>query len=189
MTSHLAAWIVLAIGAIVSAALVVGSPDDVGVKVLAMTVLWLSSVVSVRMDLAHPFVWLGGTFLLYTASGPLLFHLGLHPNVGWSGMLIEEFDFSFAMDLQYMAFLVVCAMIGPGRVTFEPMLRDTRFQALFGGAALAEVGINIQMITTSEIKISVIIEEKFLELAVRALRYPTLAVRFISHLLKVLTFT
>ena len=36
-------------------------------------------------------------------------------------------------------------------------------------ASLAEVGINIIMITTSEIKISVIIEEKFLELAVRAL--------------------
>ena len=36
-------------------------------------------------------------------------------------------------------------------------------------AALAEEGINILMITTSEIKISVIIEEKFLELAVRAL--------------------
>jgi aspartate kinase len=36
-------------------------------------------------------------------------------------------------------------------------------------ATLAEVGINIQMITTSEIKISVIIEEKFLELAVRGL--------------------
>jgi len=36
-------------------------------------------------------------------------------------------------------------------------------------SALADVGINIQMITTSEIKISVIIEEKFLELAVRAL--------------------
>ncbi len=35
--------------------------------------------------------------------------------------------------------------------------------------ALSEVGINIQMITTSEIKISVIIEEKFMELAVRAL--------------------
>ncbi len=38
---------------------------------------------------------------------------------------------------------------------------------MFG--ALAEVGINIQMITTSEIKISVIIEEKYLELAVRSL--------------------
>ena len=36
-------------------------------------------------------------------------------------------------------------------------------------AALADVGINIQMITTSEIKISVIIEEKYLELAVRSL--------------------
>jgi len=36
-------------------------------------------------------------------------------------------------------------------------------------AALAEVGINIQMITTSEIKISVVIDEKYLELAVRSL--------------------
>lgn len=36
-------------------------------------------------------------------------------------------------------------------------------------SALAEVGINIQMITTSEIKISVIVDEKYLELAVRAL--------------------
>ncbi|MCP4211733.1 MAG: aspartate kinase [Halieaceae bacterium] len=36
-------------------------------------------------------------------------------------------------------------------------------------AALAEEGINIMMITTSEIRISVIIEEKFLELAVRCL--------------------
>ena len=36
-------------------------------------------------------------------------------------------------------------------------------------SALADVSINIQMITTSEIKISVIIEEKFLELAVRSL--------------------
>ena len=35
--------------------------------------------------------------------------------------------------------------------------------------ALAEMGVNIQMISTSEIKISVIIEEKFLELAVRTL--------------------
>ena len=35
--------------------------------------------------------------------------------------------------------------------------------------ALAKDGINIQMITTSEIKIAVIIEEKYLELAVRAL--------------------
>ncbi len=35
--------------------------------------------------------------------------------------------------------------------------------------ALADVNINIQLITTSEIKISVVIDEKFLELAVRAL--------------------
>lgn len=35
--------------------------------------------------------------------------------------------------------------------------------------ALAKEGVNIQMISTSEIKISVVIEEKYLELAVRAL--------------------
>ncbi|MFT5580152.1 MAG: aspartate kinase [Paraglaciecola psychrophila] len=35
--------------------------------------------------------------------------------------------------------------------------------------ALADVGINIQLITTSEIKISVVIDEKFLELGVRSL--------------------
>ena len=34
---------------------------------------------------------------------------------------------------------------------------------------LAEVGINIELITTSEIKISVVIEEKYMELAVRSL--------------------
>jgi aspartate kinase len=34
---------------------------------------------------------------------------------------------------------------------------------------LSEEGINIQMISTSEIKISVLIDEKYMELAVRAL--------------------
>jgi len=35
--------------------------------------------------------------------------------------------------------------------------------------ALAAEGINIRMISTSEIKISVVIEDKYLELAVRTL--------------------
>ena len=34
---------------------------------------------------------------------------------------------------------------------------------------LAEEGINIQMISTSEIKISCVVEDKYMELAVRAL--------------------
>jgi aspartate kinase len=34
---------------------------------------------------------------------------------------------------------------------------------------LSEEGINIQMISTSEIKTSVVIDEKYMELAVRAL--------------------
>jgi aspartate kinase len=35
--------------------------------------------------------------------------------------------------------------------------------------ALAREGINIRMISTSEIKISVVVDEKYLELGVRAL--------------------
>ena len=35
--------------------------------------------------------------------------------------------------------------------------------------ALADEGINIQMISTSEIKISVVVDDRYLELAVRAL--------------------
>ena len=38
---------------------------------------------------------------------------------------------------------------------------------MFG--ALAQDNVNIQLITTSEIKISVVVDEKFLELAVRSL--------------------
>ena len=129
------AWVVLGLGAVVSGAVMLGYPDDVGAKVVAMTLLWLASVVSVRMDLAHPFVWFGGAFLLYTASGPLLFHLGIHPNSVWSGMLIEELDFSYAMDLQYLALLAVCLTIGPRRVSFEPALGDDRIQEFFGGVA------------------------------------------------------
>jgi len=36
-------------------------------------------------------------------------------------------------------------------------------------SALADEGINIRMISTSEIKISVVVDEKYLELAVRTL--------------------
>jgi len=35
--------------------------------------------------------------------------------------------------------------------------------------ALAEAGINLRLISTSEIKISVVIDEKYMELGVRAL--------------------
>ena len=38
-------------------------------------------------------------------------------------------------------------------------------------AALSEEGVNIQMISTSEIKITVVIDEKYMELAVRSVSY------------------
>ena len=133
LSAILEAWVMLGLGAAVSGAIMLAYPDDVGAKVVAMMVFWVAAVASVRMDLAHPYVWLGGTLLLYTTSGPLLFDLGVHPNPVWSNMLIEELDFSFAMDLQYMAFVAVCLVIGPGRVSFERALGDDRIGEIFGG--------------------------------------------------------
>ena len=55
----------------------------------------------------------------------------------------------------------------------EARARRGRLKIFFGASAgvgcLSEEGINIQMISTSEIKTSVVIDEKYMELAVRAL--------------------
>ncbi len=58
--------------------------------------------------------------------------------------------------------IVKVSLVGVG-MRSHAGIASTMFQAL------AAVNINIQMITTSEIKISVIIDEKYLELAVRTL--------------------
>ena len=50
----------------------------------------------------------------------------------------------------------------------KPKTADFRAQAQMFKALAAE-NINIQMISTSEIKISVVVEDKYMELAVRAL--------------------
>lgn len=58
--------------------------------------------------------------------------------------------------------IVKISVVGVGMRTHAG-IASTAFQAL------AEEGINIQMISTSEIKISVVVDEKYLELGVRAL--------------------
>ncbi len=73
----------------------------------------------------------------------------------------------------------VAPQLGSSRVEADPAIakisivglgmKDHAGVAAKMFAVLAAEGINIQMITTSEIKISVVIEEKYAELAVRAL--------------------
>ena len=59
LSAILEAWVMLGLGAAVSGAIMLAYPDDVGAKVVAMMVFWVAAVASVRMDLAHPYVWLG----------------------------------------------------------------------------------------------------------------------------------
>lgn len=126
-------WLVLAVGASLSGALMAWSGDDVGVKVQAMALFWLFSAASVRFDVAHPYIWFGATFLTYSIAGPLLFDLGIHPLTMSGGMLVEELDFAFAMDLQYLGLVAAALMIGPRRMSFAAALDDERRHRLAAG--------------------------------------------------------
>jgi aspartate kinase len=102
-------------------------------------------------------------------------------NIGASG----HTDFSFTVNRnEYAKTLDVLAQVRGKQFTAREIIGDNKIckvsvvgigmRSHVGIAskmfkALAEEGINIQMISTSEIKISVVIDEKYLELAVRVL--------------------
>ena len=84
-------------------------------------------------------------------------------------------DYTKAMDIaqKVQAHIKAKAIVGDNRVAKVSMV-GVGMRSHVGIASqmfrtLAEEGINIQMISTSEIKISVVIDEKYLELAVRVL--------------------
>ena len=96
----------------------------------------------------------------------------------------HETDFTFTVargDMEAAAAVLapVVAELGAGKVISDDHIakvsvvgvgmRSHSGVAATMFKALADDGVNIHMISTSEIKISVIIEEKYLELAVRSL--------------------
>ena len=96
----------------------------------------------------------------------------------------DETDFTFTVnraDYERARELVnpVAAELGAERVTGDPHIvklslvgvgmRSHAGIASRMFAALARENVNIQMISTSEIKISVVVDERYLELGVRAL--------------------
>ncbi|MBY0576945.1 MAG: aspartate kinase [Gallionellaceae bacterium] len=102
-------------------------------------------------------------------------------NVGVDGMTDFSFtvhrnDFTKAMDIlkdKVQPHIGARAVVGDNK-TAKVSVVGVGMRSHVGIASkmfrtLAEEGINIQMISTSEIKISVVIDEKYLELAVRVL--------------------
>ena len=145
-------WLVIGIGAIISGSMMLGFPDDVGTKVLAMAVFWAFSVASTRFDIGHPYTWFGGPLLMYSIAGPLLLELGLHPLSVWSGYRIEELGFSFAMDLQFVGLLTASLVIGPGRIDMMAALRDIRRREFFAGLMpVLAVTILLALLSVTEI--------------------------------------
>ncbi len=102
-------------------------------------------------------------------------------NVGHDGMTdfsftINRSEFARTMDIlknQVQPHIGARGVIGGDRIAKVSVV-GVGMRSHVGIAskmfrALAEEGINIQMISTSEIKISVVVEEKYMELAVRVL--------------------
>ncbi|MEO6825676.1 MAG: aspartate kinase [Nitrosospira sp.] len=102
-------------------------------------------------------------------------------NVGHDGMTdfsftINRNEFARTMDIlknQVQPHIGARGVIGGDRIAKVSVI-GVGMRSHVGIAskmfrALAEEGINIQMISTSEIKISVVVEEKYMELAVRVL--------------------
>jgi aspartate kinase len=88
---------------------------------------------------------------------------------------VHRNDYSAAMDIarKVTAHIGARAIQGDNRVCKVSMV-GVGMRSHVGIASqmfrtLAEEGINIQMISTSEIKISVVVDEKYMELAVRVL--------------------
>lgn len=129
-----ASWIILFMGILSSTALVVFASDDIGLKIAAMFILCGAASAAVKFDIAHPFVWFAGAFTLYSISGPLLFHMGVHPYTTWGGYRIEELNFASAMDYQFFALLIALLVIGPRRVTFANAMTTHASSALFRGS-------------------------------------------------------
>ncbi len=102
-------------------------------------------------------------------------------NVGHDGMTdfsftINRSEFARTMDIlknQVQPHIGARGVIGGDRIAKVSVV-GVGMRSHVGIAskmfrALAEEGINIQMISTSEIKISVVVDEKYMELAVRVL--------------------
>lgn len=128
------AWAILLVGILSSTAITAFAGDDIGMKVSAMFVLCAASSAAVRFDIAHPYVWFAGSFTLYSISGPLLFHLGVHPYENWGGYRIDGLDFNGAMTYQFFALLIALAVIGPKRVSLENTAGNRFSDALFRGS-------------------------------------------------------
>ncbi len=101
-------------------------------------------------------------------------------NVGVDGLTDFSFtvhrgDFHKAMEILQQVQSHICAreVLGDDKIAKVSVvgvgMRSHVGIASTAFRALAEEGINIQMISTSEIKISVVIDEKYMELAVRVL--------------------
>lgn len=129
-----ASWIILFVGVLSSTALVAFASDDIGLKIAAMFILSGAASAAVKFDIAHPFVWFAGAFTLYSISGPLLFHMGVHPYTTWGGYRVEELSFAAAMDYQFFALLIALLVIGPRRVTFAGAMGNQASNALFRGS-------------------------------------------------------
>ena len=122
----------LAIGLLLSSIAMLVAGDSLVVKIYAMIFLWLCAAMSVRSDIAHPYLWFAGPYLIYAIAAPTLAAMGTLPKFIWMGAPLDELDYSVVLDLCFVGLVVFLVVVGPRRVR-SPKVSPEQIRRLFPG--------------------------------------------------------
>ncbi|MBP3917179.1 O-antigen polymerase [Clostridium sp.] len=78
--------------------------NSIKMHILGMIVLCVGSMLIVKLDFAHPYVWYSGIFTLYSISYPILYLAGYHNKYGYTNEL---------MIIQWIALVTFLIVVSP----------------------------------------------------------------------------
>jgi len=82
--------------------------DKIELNILSLTILIFGSMIIVKFDLLHLYVWFGGVFYLYSISYPVLYYINsIYATIGFSKEIII---------MQWLAYLTVLFFVTSNRV-------------------------------------------------------------------------
>lgn len=150
--SEIANWFALLLSCAVAGAILIGTPDNLGAKIVTFIALWCAVASIVRLEISHPYIWFGFFFMLYGISGPVLIFYEIHPYGIWGGRDIRTLDYSSTITLEIVCFMLFLVVVGPRTRNLHRIAR-AKLNAFTDGApvvtAVAAVLVGVVLIEIS----------------------------------------
>ena len=128
------------------------SGGEIGVKIVAMLILWLFAAASCRSTLSHPFMWFGLFYVLYGISAPAMIYLNIHPFGFWGGRWMRELNFSHVLDLEFIGLIIVLLVIGPRTYDLRLIGKSAEHREFVNGAYIVlAIAIGLVSLSLAEI--------------------------------------